>query len=120
MDRLERQRVNDHDMVQIRPERKEFNIKRIVMQVNTNMDKFVANNTNMSNVDFEDVSIRHGERFGQQRNCQFKGKRYSDNFGYKGNYRYRDHNVELGGDLDTTKLKTPVFQGKNDHEVYLK
>jgi len=69
LDKLKRQRVNDHDMVQIRPERKEFNIKRVVMRVNTNVDMFVADNANMSNVDFEDVSVRHEERFGQQQNC---------------------------------------------------
>jgi hypothetical protein len=44
LDRLERQRVNDHNMVQIRPERKEFNVRRGVMRVNTNVDTFVADN----------------------------------------------------------------------------
>ena len=38
------------------------------MRVNTNVDTFVADNTNMSNVDFEDVSMRHEERFGHQQN----------------------------------------------------
>ena len=68
LDRLERQRVNDHNMVQIRPERKEFNVRRGVMRVNPNVDTFVTDNAK-SNVDFEDVSVRHGERFGQQQNC---------------------------------------------------
>jgi hypothetical protein len=44
LDRLERQRVNDHNMVQIRPKRKEFNVRRGVMRVNTNVDTFVADN----------------------------------------------------------------------------
>jgi len=35
------------------------------------------------------------------------------------NYRYRDHNVELGGDLGTIKMKILVFQMKNGPEVYL-
>ena len=109
LDRLESQHVNDHGGVQIRPERREFNVMRIVIQVNTNADEFMADNTNMSDVDFEDVLMRHGEHFGQQQNFQFVGEKYGDNFGYKGNYMYRDHNVELGGDLDTIKLKASVF-----------
>ena len=58
-DRLERQRVNDHSRVQIRLEQRKFN---------TNVDAFVADNTNISDIGFEDVSMRHGEHFGQQRN----------------------------------------------------
>jgi hypothetical protein len=52
------------------------------------MDEFVANNVNISNVDFEDVSVGHGERFVQEQNYQFVGERYGDNFGQKDNYRY--------------------------------
>jgi hypothetical protein len=29
------------------------------------MDAFMADNTDISDVDFEDVSMRHGESFGQ-------------------------------------------------------
>jgi hypothetical protein len=58
-DRLERQRVNDHSKVQIRLKQRKFN---------TNVDAFVADNTNISDIGFEDVSMRHGEHFGQQRN----------------------------------------------------
>jgi len=36
-----------------------------------------------------------------------------------GNYKYRDHNVEFGGDLGTIKLQISTFQGKNDSNVYL-
>jgi hypothetical protein len=42
-----------------------------------------------------------------------------DNFGQKCNYRYRDHNVELGENLGTIKMKIVAFQGKNDPKVYL-
>jgi hypothetical protein len=41
------------------------------------------------------------------------------NFGQMYNYRYRDHNVELGGDLGTINLKILVFQMKNAPKVYL-
>jgi hypothetical protein len=46
------------------------------------------------------------------------GETYGDNLGQKDNYRYQDHNAELGGDLDIIKLKILAFQGKNDLEVY--
>jgi len=88
LDRLKRQHVNNHSMVQIKPKWGEFNVRRVVRQVNTNMDEFVANNVNISNVDFEDVSVGHGERFVQEQNYQFVGERYGDNFGQKDNYRY--------------------------------
>jgi hypothetical protein len=84
------------------------------------VDEFATDNIDMSDVDFEDVSMRHGESFGQHRNYQFVGEIYSDKFCYKGNYMYRDHNAELGGDLSTIKLIIPTFQGKNDSKVYLK
>jgi hypothetical protein len=32
---------------------------RVVRRVNTNMDKFVADNIDMSGVDFKDVSVGH-------------------------------------------------------------
>ena len=83
----------------------------------------MADNTEMSDVDFEDVSVRHGECFRQHQNCQFVGETYSDNFGQRGNYRYQkvqNHNAKLDGDLCTIKVKIPAFQGKNDPEVYLK
>ena len=83
------------------------------------MDKFVADNTDMSDVNFGDVSVRLWECFGQQQNCQFVRERYGDNFGQMGNYRYQDHNVELSGDLDTIKMKILAFHGKNNLEVYL-
>ena len=89
LDRLEKQRVNDHDNVQIRHEQREFNVKRVVRQVNTNMDEFVADNTDMISVDFKDVSVKHEECFGHR-------ERYSNNFGQRGNYGYRDHNSKLG------------------------
>jgi len=65
LDRLERQHVNNHGRVQIKPVRRECNVSRVVRQVNTNMDAFMADNTDISDVDFEDVSMRHGESFGQ-------------------------------------------------------
>jgi hypothetical protein len=34
-----------------------------------------------SNVDIKEVFVGYEERFGQQQNCQFVGKRYDDNFG---------------------------------------
>jgi hypothetical protein len=68
LDRLERQHVNYNGRIQIKPVQRECNVNRVVRQVNTNIDAFVADNTDMSDVDFEDVSIRHGESFGQQQN----------------------------------------------------
>jgi hypothetical protein len=37
---------------------------RVVRRVNTNVDEFVADNANISYVDFEDVFTGHGECFG--------------------------------------------------------
>ena len=80
----------------------------------------------MSDVDFKDVSVRHWRCFGQQWNSQFVWEKYGDKcviigikFGQMCNYRYRDHNVELDGDLGTIKMKILVFQMKNGPEVYL-
>ena len=44
---------------------------------------------------------------------------YGDNFCYKGNYMYQNHNIELGGDLGIIKLIILTFQGKNDSKIYL-
>jgi hypothetical protein len=33
------------------------------------VDEFVADNAYISDVDFKDVSVEHGECFGKQRNC---------------------------------------------------
>jgi hypothetical protein len=41
----------------------------------------VVVNANMSDVDFKDMSMGHGECFGQQWNYQFVGERYGDNVG---------------------------------------
>jgi hypothetical protein len=60
-----RQHVDDCGRVEIRPKQREFNVKRVVRRVNTNMDEFITDNTNMHNVDFEDVSVGHGECYGQ-------------------------------------------------------
>jgi len=64
LDRLEKQRVKGYSRVQIRLELKEFNVRRAVRRVNINVDDFVTDNTNMSDVDFEDVSVWHRECFG--------------------------------------------------------
>jgi hypothetical protein len=45
------------------------------------MDEFMTDNVDMSDVGFEDVSTGHGERLGQQHNCQFVGEKYGDKFG---------------------------------------
>ena len=55
------------------------------------MDEFVVNNADMSDVDFEDVSVEHEKCFGQQQNCQFVWEIYGDTFGQMSNYRYRNH-----------------------------
>jgi hypothetical protein len=78
----------------------------------------MIDNADMSNVDFEDVLVGHEECFRKQHNYQFVRERFGDDFGQRGNYRYRDHNTELGGGLDTIKLIL-TFQGNNDPEVYL-
>jgi len=57
MNRLER-----NGRVQIRPERRESNVKRVVIRVNTNMNEFVTDNADMSDVNFKDVFVRYGER----------------------------------------------------------
>jgi hypothetical protein len=63
-DRLERQRANDHGRVQNRPKQRGFNVRRVIRRVNTDVDEFMVDNANLSNVDFEDVSIEHREHFG--------------------------------------------------------
>jgi hypothetical protein len=40
------------------------------------MDEFMTDNVDMSDVGFEDVSTGHGERLGQQHNCEFVGEIY--------------------------------------------
>ena len=55
MDKLKRQHVNNHGRVQIRPEQREFNVKRVVRRVNTNMDTFVVDNADTSEVYFDNV-----------------------------------------------------------------
>jgi lysozyme family protein len=57
LDRLKRQHVNNHGRVQIRPEQREFNVKRVVRRVNTNVDEFVADNANTSEVYFDEGVI---------------------------------------------------------------
>jgi hypothetical protein len=47
LDKLERQCANDHC--------------RVVRQVNIVVDEFVANNMDISDVDFDDVSMGHWE-----------------------------------------------------------
>jgi hypothetical protein len=81
LDRLERQHANNHGGVQIKPKQRELNVSMVVRRVNTDMDEFVANNIGMSDVDFENVFMGHGERFEQQQNHQFGRERYGDNFG---------------------------------------
>ena len=59
------QYINDHGRIQIRPEQREFNVRRVVRRVDTNVDQFVGDNADMSDVDFEDVFMGHEECFGQ-------------------------------------------------------
>jgi hypothetical protein len=47
-----------------RPERREFNVRRVVKRVNTNVDEFVVDNMDMSDVDFKYMSMGHREHFG--------------------------------------------------------
>jgi len=63
-DRLVRQHANGYGGVQNRLDKKEFNVRRVVRQVNTDMDEFVAYNTDMGNIDFDNVFVGNGERFG--------------------------------------------------------
>ena len=37
------------------------------------MDEFVANNMDIGDVDFDDMSVCHWEYFGQQQNLQYIG-----------------------------------------------
>jgi hypothetical protein len=66
LDRLERQYANNHGGVQNKPKQKELNVRMVVRRVNTDVDEFVADNVGMSDIDFEDVFMGHGERFEQQ------------------------------------------------------
>jgi hypothetical protein len=50
--------------VQIKPEQRESNVRMVVRWVNINVDEFVANNINMSDIDFKDVFLGHRECFG--------------------------------------------------------
>jgi len=74
--RLERQHFNDHGVVKLRLKLGEFNVIRVVRRVNTNMDEFVANNTNMSDVDFEDVSVGQGEFWTAAKLSVFRRKKW--------------------------------------------
>jgi hypothetical protein len=47
---------------------------RAIRRVNTNVDKFMVDNANISDVDFEDVFVRYREYFVQWHNFQFKGE----------------------------------------------
>jgi hypothetical protein len=57
LNRLERQYVNNHGRVQIRPEQRELNAKRADGRINTNVDEFVADNADTSEVYFDDDVI---------------------------------------------------------------
>jgi len=50
--------------VQNRFDKKEFNIRKVVRRVNIDMDEFVAYNTDMGNIDFDNVFVGNGEQFG--------------------------------------------------------
>jgi len=63
-DRLVRQHVNGCGGVQNRLDKKEFNVRRVVRRVNTDIDEFVACNTDIGNIDFDNVFVGNGERFG--------------------------------------------------------
>jgi hypothetical protein len=43
---------------------KRINVNKVVKWVNIDVNKFVADNTDMSDVDFEDISLGHWEHFG--------------------------------------------------------
>jgi hypothetical protein len=45
------------------------------------VDEFVANNMDIGDVDFDDMSVCHWEYFGQQYNLQYRANKYDDNFG---------------------------------------
>jgi len=82
---------------------------RVVRRVNTNMDKFVADNVDMNGVDFEDVSWGIRNVLDNKQNCQLVREQYGDNSIQMGNYRYQNYNTELGGDSDIIKLKISTF-----------
>jgi hypothetical protein len=83
---LERQHVNDNGRVQIRPKKREFNVRRAIRQVNTIVDEFMANIADIGDVDFKVVSGGHEECFGLKQNYQFVRERYDDDFGQSSNY----------------------------------
>jgi len=55
------------------------------------MDEFVVDDTDMSDVDFDNVSVGYGERLGWQQNRLYGRDIYDDNFNQKDIYRYYDH-----------------------------
>ena len=65
LDTLKRQHVNYYGRVQIRLKQREFNIRRVVRRVNTNVDEYVADNMDTSDADFKYMSVGHENFFGQ-------------------------------------------------------
>jgi len=63
-DRWVRQHSNGYGGVQNRLDKKKFNVRKVVKRVNTDMDEFVAYNTDIGNINFDNVFMGNGKRFG--------------------------------------------------------
>ena len=75
--------------------------------VRSYFEVFVDENADAGEDYYDFASAGQGIRSGPNR------ARRNVNFHGMGNYE------DVDGDLDTIKLKIPIFQGKNDHKIYL-
>jgi len=66
LNRLEKKLPNDYGGVQNRLEKREFNVRRVVRRFNINLDEFVTDNTEMDNVNFDNVYVGHKEQFREE------------------------------------------------------
>ena len=82
-------------------------ILRAVRNVISNFEKYVDENADAYEDDYDFAFVGQGIRF------QLNRATRNVNFNGMGNYK------DVDGDLDSVKLKIPNFQGKNDLEAYL-
>lgn len=52
--------------VQNRLEKREFNVRRVVRRFNIDLDEFVTDNTEIDNVNFDNVYVGHRKQFKEE------------------------------------------------------
>ena len=82
-------------------------VRMAARNVRSYFEVFVDENADAGEDYYDFASAGQGIRSGPNR------ARRNVNFHGMGNYE------DVDGDLDTIKLKIPIFQGKNDHKIYL-